>query len=132
MERRNFLRAAAVGVGTSVAFGFSVTREALAFPAKTGPSPYGTLQAADANGIMLPAGFTSRVIARSSQTVAGTSYTWHGGNRLYFSSQRGTSGSSSGGITYEVTGPFRTSLTTEPRPHRPGLHHARASGTHEP
>ena len=30
------------------------------------------------------------------------------GNRLYFSSQRGTSGSSSGGITYCVTGPFRT------------------------
>ena len=32
------------------------------------------------------------------------------GSRLYFSSQRGTSGDSagSGGITYEVTGPFRT------------------------
>ena len=30
------------------------------------------------------------------------------GDRLYFSSQRGTSGSSSGGITYEVTGPFRS------------------------
>ncbi|MFF7689057.1 alkaline phosphatase PhoX [Streptomyces syringium] len=30
------------------------------------------------------------------------------GRRLYFSSQRGTTGSSSGGITYEVTGPFRT------------------------
>ena len=32
------------------------------------------------------------------------------GRRLYFSSQQGTSGSStgSGGITYEVTGPFRT------------------------
>ncbi|NEE56347.1 hypothetical protein G3M55_68815, partial [Streptomyces sp. SID8455] len=30
------------------------------------------------------------------------------GKRLYFSSQRGTSGSSSGGITYEVTGPFRS------------------------
>jgi secreted PhoX family phosphatase len=29
------------------------------------------------------------------------------GDRLYFSSQRGTSGSSSGGITYEVRGPFR-------------------------
>ncbi|MER7470138.1 hypothetical protein [Micromonospora sp. NPDC000018] len=29
------------------------------------------------------------------------------GTRLYFSSQRGTSGSSSGGITYEVRGPFR-------------------------
>jgi hypothetical protein len=31
------------------------------------------------------------------------------GNRLYFSSQRGTSGDSlgTGGITYEATGPFR-------------------------
>ncbi|RZS44409.1 uncharacterized protein DUF839 [Herbihabitans rhizosphaerae] len=29
------------------------------------------------------------------------------GKRLYFSSQRGTSGSSSGGYTFEVTGPFR-------------------------
>ncbi|RJL32754.1 alkaline phosphatase PhoX [Bailinhaonella thermotolerans] len=29
------------------------------------------------------------------------------GTRLYFSSQRGTSGSVTGGITYEVTGPFR-------------------------
>lgn len=28
------------------------------------------------------------------------------GKRLYFSSQRGTSGTSSGGITFEVTGPF--------------------------
>ncbi len=30
------------------------------------------------------------------------------GRRLYFSSQRGTTGLSSGGLTYEVTGPFRT------------------------
>jgi secreted PhoX family phosphatase len=29
------------------------------------------------------------------------------GSRLYFSSQRGSSGTSSAGITYEVTGPFR-------------------------
>ncbi len=42
-----------------------------------GNSPYGPLQSADANGIMLPSGFTSRVIARSTQTVSGTSYTWH-------------------------------------------------------
>jgi hypothetical protein len=33
-----------------------------------------------------------------------------GGRSLYFSSQRGTTGSSSGSISYEVTGPFRTSL----------------------
>ena len=78
MQRRHFLRAAVLGVGTSVAFGFSVTREAIAYPAKTGPSPYGSLQAADANGIMLPNGFTSRVLARSTQQVPGTSHTWHG------------------------------------------------------
>ncbi|GHE79524.1 hypothetical protein GCM10017786_06790 [Amycolatopsis deserti] len=70
------MRAAVVGAG-SAAFGFSVTREALAYPAKTGPSPYGSLLPADANGIMLPSGFTSRVIARSTQTVAGTGYVWH-------------------------------------------------------
>jgi len=29
------------------------------------------------------------------------------GSRLYLSSQRGTTGASSGGITYEVRGPFR-------------------------
>ncbi|SDD39440.1 alkaline phosphatase PhoX [Actinokineospora iranica] len=76
MERRSFLRAAVVSAG-SVALGFSVTRQALAYPAQTGTSPYGALQAADANGIMLPQGFTSRVIARSTQAVANTGYTWH-------------------------------------------------------
>ncbi|MGW5648403.1 alkaline phosphatase PhoX [Saccharopolyspora sp. NPDC003752] len=76
MERRTFLRAAVAG-GTTIAFGFSVTREAIAYPAQTGPSPYGPLQAADANGIQLPANFTSRVIARSTQKVAGTGHTWH-------------------------------------------------------
>jgi len=50
---------------------------ALAGPAQPGPSPYGALLAADGNGIRLPAGFTSRVIARSGQRVAGTSYSWH-------------------------------------------------------
>jgi len=37
----------------------------------------GPLQAADANGLMLPAGFTSRVVATTGQNVAGTSYVWH-------------------------------------------------------
>jgi secreted PhoX family phosphatase len=77
VERRHFLRAAVLGVGTSVAFGFSVTKEALAYPAQAGASPYGDLLAADANGIMLPTGFTSRVLARSTQPVAGTSHVWH-------------------------------------------------------
>lgn len=76
MQRRDFLRAAVIGAG-SVAFGFSVTRPAIAYPAVPGTSPYGPLRAADANGIKLPSGFTSRVIARSTETVANTAYTWH-------------------------------------------------------
>ena len=36
------------------------------------------LQAADANGVRLPAGFSSRIVARSSEPViAGQSYLWH-------------------------------------------------------
>ncbi|MCI2417354.1 PhoX family protein [Saccharopolyspora sp. K220] len=77
MERRTFLRAA-VTSSAVVAFGFSVTREAIAYPAQTGPSPYGPLQPADANGIELPLNFTSRMIARSTQAVSGTDHIWHG------------------------------------------------------
>jgi secreted PhoX family phosphatase len=77
MHRRNVLRAAVVGTG-SVAFGFTMTRPSFAYPAQTGTSPYGALQSTDANGVQLPQGFTSRIVARSSQTVPGTSYTWHG------------------------------------------------------
>ncbi|GAA2369492.1 hypothetical protein Cme02nite_62350 [Catellatospora methionotrophica] len=76
MDRRNVLRAGFVG-GAAAAFSGALWKEAFAAPAQPGPGPYGALLAADANGIMLPAGFTSRVIARSSQTVPGTSYTWH-------------------------------------------------------
>ncbi|WP_370949991.1 alkaline phosphatase PhoX [Amycolatopsis sp. cg5] len=74
MDRRNFLRAAMLGAGVT-AFGNTLTPSAMAAPAQNGPSPYGPLQATDANGIQLPAGFASRVIARSGQQVAG--YTWH-------------------------------------------------------
>ncbi len=76
MDRRNLLRAGVVG-GAAAAFSGALWKEAFAAPAQPGPGPYGALQAADANGIQLPVGFTSRVVARSSQTVPGTSYTWH-------------------------------------------------------
>jgi hypothetical protein len=35
------------------------------------------LQAPDENGVALPMGYTSRIVARSSQPVAGTSFVWH-------------------------------------------------------
>src|SRR5262249_12662515 len=71
MDRRTFLAAAAGGTG-ALFFG----RYALA-AVSTGPGPYGALGAADANGIRLPAGFTSRVVARSGQLVSGTGFVWH-------------------------------------------------------
>ncbi|MCM0674351.1 PhoX family protein [Micromonospora phytophila] len=76
MDRRTILRATAVG-GAAAFSGSLWAGAALAAPAQPGTSPYGPLGAADANGIQLPAGFTSRVIARSRQAVPGTSYTWH-------------------------------------------------------
>ncbi|AKN72308.1 translocation protein TolB [Streptomyces sp. PBH53] len=78
MERRTFLRGAVFGTSVAVFGGTLMQGAAYAAPAQNGASPYGGLLAADANGIMLPSGFTSRVIARSGQTVPGTSYTWHG------------------------------------------------------
>ncbi|WND37714.1 DUF839 domain-containing protein [Streptomyces sp. BB1-1-1] len=76
MERRTLLRTAIVG-GSAVLGGTLWRGAAYAAPAQPGSGPYGALGAPDANGIRLPAGFTSKVIARSGQKVAGTSYTWH-------------------------------------------------------
>jgi secreted PhoX family phosphatase len=76
MDRRTVLRATVVGAGAA-AFSGSLWSEAFAAPAQPGPSPYGSLGAADANSIQLPSGFTSRLIARSRQRVGVTSYTWH-------------------------------------------------------
>jgi secreted PhoX family phosphatase len=76
MERRTLLRAAVIGASGAALSG-SLWRSVAAAPAQNGPSPYGPLLAADARGIQLPAGFTSRIVARSRQAVAGTAYSWH-------------------------------------------------------
>jgi uncharacterized protein len=56
------------------------------FPVRDIPAPpslrsliadIGPLGDADANGVRLPAGFTSRVIGRGGDLVEGTSYMWH-------------------------------------------------------
>jgi hypothetical protein len=70
MHRRDFLRAGLFGAG-ALAFGGGLT-------GCDNNGPYGALQAPDANGIMLPNGFTSRVVARAGQTVQETAYVWHG------------------------------------------------------
>ena len=48
-----------------------------ASPAKVGVGPYGPLQAPDSNGIMLPAGFTSKIIARTDQPIGKHNYPFH-------------------------------------------------------
>ncbi|MFD4989917.1 alkaline phosphatase PhoX [Streptomyces sp. NPDC058374] len=77
MERRTFLRTTVVG-GSAVALGGTLWAGAAhAAPAQPGAGPYGPIGSADAQGVRLPAGFSSRVVARSGRRVAGTSYTWH-------------------------------------------------------
>jgi hypothetical protein len=76
VDRRQLLRGA-LGAG-GVALGGSLWRHALgpAAAAVVGPGPYGPLRAPDANGVRLPQGFTSRVVARTGVRVG--TYTWHG------------------------------------------------------
>ncbi|MGW1997257.1 alkaline phosphatase PhoX [Embleya sp. NPDC001921] len=78
MDRRTFLRGTAVGTGGLVLGGSLWASAAHAGPAQPGTGPYGALALPDANGVRLPAGFTSRVVARSGRFVTGTTHLWHG------------------------------------------------------
>jgi secreted PhoX family phosphatase len=78
LSRRAFIHSG-LAAGASLAFGPAFWREALsasADPARIGDGPYGPLGPPDENGIRLPQGFRSRVIARAGQSVEGTGYTW--------------------------------------------------------
>lgn len=75
MDRRAFLRhASVVAGGVILASGFS--ESVLAEPV-AGDGPYGPLLPANADGIQLPTGFTSRLIAVSGMRVANTKHVWH-------------------------------------------------------
>jgi hypothetical protein len=71
--RREFI-GAGVTAG-ALAFGPGFWRIALAAEARAAASAYGPLQPPDANGLMLPPGFTAREVARANRVVAG--YPWH-------------------------------------------------------
>ena len=72
MRRREFLAGAA-----GLALGTTFWRGALHAQARAAASSYGALGAADAQGLRLPPGFRSRLIARADQLVTGTGYPWH-------------------------------------------------------
>lgn len=79
MERLSRREALVTGLAAAGAasLGPYAFERALANPARPGLGPYGPLGPADANGIMLPEGFRSRVIARGLVPVEGTTYLWH-------------------------------------------------------
>jgi secreted PhoX family phosphatase len=115
VDRRRFLQlGAAVALGPVFwerTFGAAATGSIVA-----GAGPYGPLQPADANGIMLPSGFTSRVVARSLETVPGTDYVWHqfpdgaatfaepGGGWTYASNSEVALAGGAGSITFSADG----------------------------
>jgi hypothetical protein len=94
MDRRAFLRTSALGAVIAGAGGVSSACAVATNPVQPsvpvppgGPwSPanpvtsatYGPLGPVDANGLRLPAGFASRVVATSGQELPGTGYVWHG------------------------------------------------------
>ncbi len=76
MDRRTFLRSTLAGAG-AVALGDSLFRPAQATTDSDAEhSSYGSLCAADLNGLQYPAGFTGRVIARSGLPVGRTPHLW--------------------------------------------------------
>lgn len=79
MDRRRFLGLGLAATGTSFAFGPGFWHAAFAdHPSFDGDGPYGPLQGPDGNGIVLPRGFTSKVVAEAGRPVAGEgSYVWH-------------------------------------------------------
>src|SRR4051812_3767631 len=77
MDRRKFLTLAGAGAG-AVLLGVDLWGDRRTIAAiGAGPGPYGDLLPADANGIQLPQGFTSRVVAQTGLAVASSNYVWH-------------------------------------------------------
>lgn len=70
-SRRDFLK-----ISGSVALRVTLGSSLLALGCDI--TPYGPLEPADENGIRLPPGFRSRVIARVGQRVGSTEHVWHG------------------------------------------------------
>lgn len=75
MHRRRFLQAGVFAAGGTA--GLPLVGAA-ASAQSGGSGPYGSLEgiAPDANGVVLPAGFTSRVVAVAGERVGDTDYEW--------------------------------------------------------
>jgi secreted PhoX family phosphatase len=79
MRRREFIGLGVGGVAAvslGAAFWEQLFGSAESKPLRRGRG-YGPLRDPDANGVRLPDGFESRIVARGDQVVAGTDYRWH-------------------------------------------------------
>lgn len=102
MHRRQFTQSL-VALTAATGFGLHVGTSSASAAA------FGPLLPPDANGLRLPVGFTSRIIATTGQPVAGTGYIWHpnpdggatfprpGGGWIYVSNDE--SGAGAGGVS---------------------------------
>ncbi len=72
MQRRQFLKGSAALSGLALLGAPGLTR-----PAGAMGGPYGALQPADFNGLRLPVGFTSRIVAGTGNPVYCTDFVWH-------------------------------------------------------
>ena len=81
MDRRQFLKhsAAVTAVSSGLTYAGNTVHADEGIPvASAGKSPYGELAASpDANGMLLPEGFTSRVVAVSGTAPTAASTSWH-------------------------------------------------------
>jgi Alkaline phosphatase PhoX/WD40-like Beta Propeller Repeat len=76
MDRRSFFRLALASAGAATTLPRAAMAGAQPSP---GGGPYGSIEGRipDANGLLLPEGFTSRVVAVAGQPVGETDYLWH-------------------------------------------------------
>ena len=75
MDRRRFLKHATAG-GAALGFGPGFWHAAFAAPAEPGPGPYGPIGPSNLSDVLLPDGFTARVIAVGGVPVGAL----HGGD----------------------------------------------------
>jgi uncharacterized protein len=124
MDRRSFLKRGSVIAGGVVVGGGIFQRLWSNAALVAGNGPYGPLQPVNADGLMLPAGFTSRLIAVSGQQVASTGHTWHGapdggacfpvpgGGWVYVSNaELGGGGGGAGAVKFDATGTIISAYT---------------------
>jgi secreted PhoX family phosphatase len=80
VTRRDALRVGAGAAGSLAFFGglLGPALNTMAAPAVVGAGPYGPLNPPDANGVRLPDGFSSKVIARTDQVIGKSGYKFHG------------------------------------------------------